>query len=608
VSTKPALAVVLLALAWPAAAGAQASLVARDVPLTGARTRAASTPEFDLVGVHWQGPGAVRFRTRAVGGGWSAWHPAAPEAEDLPDGPRGRWRLGNPFWTGASDAIQYRLVGTVRRLRAYFVRSPTVAVPARSLSIAGSPPLVARPAWGADESIRRKDPDYAPSVRFAIVHHTAGTNGYSRAQSAAIVRGIERYHVLGNGWDDIGYNFLVDKYGQVFEGRWGGVDRNVIGAHAQGFNSGSTGIAVIGDYGSSGISAAARTAVASLIAWRLDVAHVDPLSTLTYASGGNPRFPAGTPVFLRAVSGHRDTGFTSCPGNALYAQLGSLAGAAAATGLPKLYVPAAKGQVGQPVRVTALLTATLPWTVTITDASGATVASGSGTGNDVDWTWDATAAPIGRYTYTIAAPDVRPAVGPVGPRLPKLRILSAGVSPAALQAGSALVRYRLTAPATVTATLTDASGVAVGTVFTAPKKTGAQSFRLVSDGLPDGRYRLALTAQAIDGQRVSATVPLSVDRTLASLAPGATTVDRGAALAFSFLVNVRPVHATLRIQRGASTVVTVATADYQPGAQTVTWNGRTATGKALPAGRYSAVLRGTSSIATVTLTAPFRVH
>src|SRR5207253_6993904 len=117
-------------------------------------------------------------------------------------------------------------------------------------------------------------------VHFAIVHHTAGTNSYTEAQSAAIVRGIELYHVKGNGWNDIGYNFLVDKYGQVFEGRYGGMERPVVGAHAMGFNTGSVGVAVIGNYGDSGISVAARASLVRLLAWRLDVAHVDPASRL----------------------------------------------------------------------------------------------------------------------------------------------------------------------------------------------------------------------------------------------------------------------------------------------------------------------------------------
>src|SRR5690242_4470554 len=129
---------VILLFAAPAVARAEAAtIVARDVPLHGQRVLAASgVARFDLVGVHWQGSGSVRFRTRSFAGRWSAWRAAAPEAEDGPDRPvQPGWRLGNPYWTGASDRIQYRLRGHVTRLRAYFVWSPVDALPVRSLSI-----------------------------------------------------------------------------------------------------------------------------------------------------------------------------------------------------------------------------------------------------------------------------------------------------------------------------------------------------------------------------------------------------------------------------------------------------------------------------------------
>src|SRR5438132_10976364 len=280
---RSAVLAVLAFLAAPAAALGGVSMTVRDVPLHGERTLAAAAPsEFDLVGLHWSGPGSVQFRTRSLEGRWSAWHQAAPESEDLPDvqssenrRTRG-WRLGNPFWTGPSDRIAYRLRGQVERLRAYFIRSPEERIPLRRPSIAGSPPILTRLAWGANEAIRRAEPSFATSIGFAVVHHTAGTNSYSASQSAAIVRGIEGYHVQGNGWNDIGYNFLVDKYGQIFEGRYGGVDKNVIGAHAEGFNTGSVGVAVLGTYDSAAPPPAAMTSLANLLAWRLDVAHVDP--------------------------------------------------------------------------------------------------------------------------------------------------------------------------------------------------------------------------------------------------------------------------------------------------------------------------------------------
>ena len=238
---------------------------------------------------------------------------ARPEAEDVPDAgtPEARatqgWRLGNPYWTGAADRSSTgctagstgcaRTSSTARRC-AFRCAASRWRVHRRSLAR----------DWGANEAIRRAPPCYAQSVQFAIVHHTAGTNSYTASQSAAIVRGIEVYHVKGNGWNDIGYNFLVDKYGQVFEGRYGGIDKPVIGAHAEGFNTGSVGVAVLGNYGSTAPPAAARTRSANLLAWRLDVAHVDPLVDDDRDLGRQPEVRcrrAGRPACRLGTSRHR---------------------------------------------------------------------------------------------------------------------------------------------------------------------------------------------------------------------------------------------------------------------------------------------------------------
>ena len=234
-----------------------------------------------------------------------------------------------------------------------------------------------RAGWNADESIRRAPPSYAPAIRLAIIHHTAGQNEYTRAQAPAIVRGIELFHVKGNGWNDIGYNFLVDRFGTIYEGRYGGVERNVIGAHALGFNTGSVGIALLGTYGSTKPSAAALDAIARIVSWKLDLAHVDPTSFLTFISGGSERYPSGIPVLLNAVSGHRDTGLTECPGDALYAKLGSIAAAARALGGPKIFDPRADAAEAS-VRFRARLSQAQPWTVVVTSASGTEVARGAG--------------------------------------------------------------------------------------------------------------------------------------------------------------------------------------------------------------------------------------
>jgi len=551
-----------------------------------------------MVCLHWRGRGSVAFRTRSIAGRWSAWQPAAPEAEDLPDHPSQSWRLGNPYWVGASDRIAYRLHGTVTRLRAYFIQSTEQDVPLRRLSLAGSPPVISRAAWGANEAIRRAAPSYARTLQLAIVHHTAGTNAYTAAQSAAIVRGIEVYHVKGNGWNDIGYNFLVDKYGQVFEGRYGGVDKNVIGAHAEGFNTGATGVALLGTYQTTAPTAAEKAALVNLLAWRLDIAHVDPLSTLTYASGGNARFPAGTPVFLRAVSGHRDTGFTTCPGSVVYALLGALARQAATTGLPKLYAPAVEGQLGGLVRFRARLSAELPWTVTVADSTGAVVASGTGTSDAIDWTWDASTAPQASYTWTISAgADVRPATGTIGTAPVALAIKSLNATPRTIT-DSAQISYTLTAAATVTATLRDSAGHDVTTLFTQQHQPGKQSFKFTATNAPEGHFQLLLTA-ANAKSAVSASVPVVIDRTVTQFAV-APAVTNGA-LTFSFEL-ARVANVKLDVQRAGKTVTPVYAATLPPGRQSVGWNGAGAKD-----GTYAGALTTSGVVGTATRTVLFKI-
>ena len=574
VAMKLVFVALVLFLAAPATAWGEATLTMREVPLHGERTLAsAPPPRFDMVGLHWRGPGLVEFRTRSPAGRWSAWHRAAPEAEDVPDpsssenaASRG-WRLGNPYWVGASDRIAYRLHGKVTRLRAYFVQSAEERIPLRRVSMTGSPPLIGREAWGANEAIRRAPPSYARTVQLAIVHHTAGTNSYTASQSAAIVRGIEVYHVKGNGWNDIGYNFLVDKYGQVFEGRYGGVDKNVIGAHAEGFNTGSFGVALLGTYQSVAPTAAEKKALANLLAWRLDVAHIDPLSTLTFASGGNARFPAGTPVFLRAVSGHRDTGFTTCPGSVVYSMLGALARQAATSGLPKLYAPKVQGQLGGLVRFQARLSEVLPWTVTVTDPAGAVAATGSGTSQNVDWTWDASGAPQAGYAWTIAAGEsLRPATGTPGTAPVALAINAVTATPRTITV-STQIAYTLTAPATVTATLRAADGRDVATLFMQQRQPGKQAFKFTATAVPEGRYQIVLTAVNAKST-VSASVAVVIDRSVTTFTVSPPVANRVITFGFDL---ARAAAVRLSVAQGGKTVVPVYYASLPPGPQTVTW-------------------------------------
>ncbi|MGA5129248.1 peptidoglycan recognition protein family protein [Streptomyces olivoreticuli] len=194
---------------------------------------------------------------------------------------------------------------------------------------ASRPRIVTRAGWGADEGLRERAFAYTKTVKAAFVHHTASGNNYSCSESASVIRGIYRYHVVSSGWRDIGYNFLVDKCGTIYEGRAGGVAKPVMGAHTLGFNTNSMGIAVLGTFASSSPPNAAVNALSSLAAWKLGLFGVNPRGTATLVSGGGNLFKKGTSVKLKAISGHRDGYATECPGDRLYSRLGTTRSAAA---------------------------------------------------------------------------------------------------------------------------------------------------------------------------------------------------------------------------------------------------------------------------------------
>ncbi len=632
--------VALAALAPGTAAAQHVRVVSRDVPLDAARVSAArSAPvSFTMVGIHWQGPGQVWFRTAAQPGRFGPWRQAQPEGEDMPDAGsdeldgRAGWHIGNPWWTGDARWIQYRRVGRVTRLRTYFLDSPvtaadragassprTAAVAATSADPAPQPPMVRRPEWNADETIVRDAPAIAARLRFATVHHTAGSNSYSRSEAAAIVRGIQRYHVLGNGWDDIGYNFLVDKYGRVFEGRAGGITQNVVGAHAGGFNTGSVGVAVIGIYNSRAISSAARAALQKLLAWRLDVGHVFPRGRHTAVSGGSSRWPVGASVRLRAISGHRDTSYTSCPGNRIYGLLRSIARRVTRIGLPKLWGPEVEGSVGGLVRFTGRLSGARPWRVEVRDSAGNVVASGTGSGRAVDWTWDATFVPITSYTYTISSgAAVRPATFPV-PGPPPLAITGLKASPRAVTPNGdwsgerTNIRFRLTRRALLGAQVVSLStGSGVRTLLASSERSAGR--RSISwDGrtaggvpVPDGRYRIQISAA--DGpEQVSRSVTVVADRTLGGVSASPKVVSpngdgRVDVLGIGYQLT-RSAAVVLQIQRSGNVLRTLRRRSQAAGAYEIEWNGRVH-GALLADGTAKVVVRATTPLGTRRLTRP----
>ncbi|SED19966.1 N-acetylmuramoyl-L-alanine amidase [Streptomyces sp. 2131.1] len=206
------------------------------------------------------------------------------------------------------------------------------AAPARDRAgAAPQPVIVTRAGWHADEAIVREHAVYTGAVRAVFVHHTGETNDYDCAEAPELIRRVEEAHIRDRGWDDIGYNFLVDRCGTIYEGRAGGVARSVRGAHTTGFNADSVGIAVLGDYyDGEKVPAPVVRALASIAAWKL-LPGVDPRGKVRLRSTNDAsRYPKGEVAVLNVISGHRDTYRTSCPGQALYDELPEIRTMAAA--------------------------------------------------------------------------------------------------------------------------------------------------------------------------------------------------------------------------------------------------------------------------------------
>ncbi|MBK0376634.1 N-acetylmuramoyl-L-alanine amidase [Streptomyces sp. RB110-1] len=185
------------------------------------------------------------------------------------------------------------------------------------------PGIITRKGWGADEKLRERNFAYTKTVKAAFVHHSATGNNYTCKQAPSVLRSIYRYHVKSSGWRDFGYNFAVDKCGNIYEGRAGGVSRAVLGAHTLGFNTNTMGIAVLGSYSSTNPPAAAVTAVAKLTAWKLGLFGRNPKGKVTLVSGGSNKYAKGKKVKMNVISGHRDGFATECPGARLYKKLGT---------------------------------------------------------------------------------------------------------------------------------------------------------------------------------------------------------------------------------------------------------------------------------------------
>lgn len=318
-----------------------ADRLARRTGTVGLRTPKLATTAYEMVGLTWRADTdpAIAIRTRSQGR-WTRW----TDLERLEDGPTSGSLEGRQervagatglLWVGTSTGIQVRsrraapaglelvlidpgVLSSDKPVEDSSARSAQPLADTSARSTTPRPQLRSRRKWDADPTWRNGRPRHNRSLKQVHVHHTATANGYARADVPAILRGMYRYHTRNLGWFDLGYNFLVDRFGRAWVGRSGGAHKLVRGAHTLGFNNTSVGISVIGNYEANRPSSKVVGMIAKLAAWKLDRHGRAATGKVRVKSQGSDRFADGQRVRLPVIDGHRDTNETACPGESLY--------------------------------------------------------------------------------------------------------------------------------------------------------------------------------------------------------------------------------------------------------------------------------------------------
>ena len=306
------------------------------------RFRSAQLPTttHSMVAFTWSGSvePTIQIKSRSRGA-WGPWQ-VVNVLHDLPDlgsEERGDVTGTDLLWIGDSDGIQIHVTGGRPKDLTLVLLHPsrergdtlldagtsrrTTSPQARATPTVPRPTIVTRRSWGADESLRDGPPRYNETIKQVHVHHTVSSNTYAQDDVAGLIRGMYRYHTHNLGWSDLGYNFLVDRFGRIWEGRAGGPARAVRGAHTLGFNDTSTGVSVIGNFELVKPGKAIITAIASIAAWKLDLYGRKADGFVSVTSEGSDKYSASRVVKLPVIDGHRDTNDTACPGQYLYAVL-----------------------------------------------------------------------------------------------------------------------------------------------------------------------------------------------------------------------------------------------------------------------------------------------
>jgi len=308
---------------------------ARD-PVASARAAAVTAVQdvagaVTVVGVTWP-KGAVsaggQFQIRTLSGAtWSQWQ----QLNVIDGGRDGAATVGtDPYVVTGASKYEVRslttqatapVAATVQAIDPGTSSADSVQQTPGGASAATAKPTIYTRAWTADESLMQWDPSYG-KISVGFVHHTDTSNDYTPDQVPGIIRGIYAYHAQTLGWGDIGYNFLVDRFGRIWEGRYGGMDKPVIGGQVYNYNQVSTGVSAIGTFTSAAVPQAMTDALKRILAWKLSLAGIP-------VTGASPvQAPNG--VNIQRISGHRDVGGTTCPGDSMYARLPEIRAGAAA--------------------------------------------------------------------------------------------------------------------------------------------------------------------------------------------------------------------------------------------------------------------------------------
>ena len=306
-----------------------------------------------------------------------------------------------------------------------------------------------------------------------------------------LIRSFYKYHTHSLGWSDIAYNFLVDSFGTIWEGRYGGIDLPVRGAHTLGFNASSTGFCVIGNFESVLPSQPTLDSLAKLAAWKLSMYARDPLGWTQVTSEGSDKFPKGNVVTLPVIDGHRDTNDTACPGGNLYAQLAAVRAATAgviSAATLKLKTPyAVKGRtvmghtltVGNGKFKPTTAAVTYQWLRAGVPITGATAATYVLTAEDV--------AQLMGVVVTGSLPNVTPISQAIAVETPVRSIPECTTRTQRKKGGKVIVHFELTAPG-----VAEPDGTVLIKVGSRERTVNVRKGKAVARfvGVEPGRYRV----------------------------------------------------------------------------------------------------------------------